>query len=56
MSDWSRLIAKYTISEASTFERWSQISDQMYLPQLEGTEVLLQQTVLWIRSNFRWTI
>jgi maltose phosphorylase len=42
-SDWSRLTAEYTISEASTFEAWSQIPDQMYLPQLEDTEVRLQQ-------------
>ncbi len=42
-SDWSRLTSEYTISEAPTFEAWSQIPDQMYLPQLEGTEVRLQQ-------------
>ena len=42
-SDWSRLTSAYSIDEASIFEAWESIPDQMYLPQLEGTEVRLQQ-------------
>ena len=31
-SDWSRLMSAYNINEASTFEAWESIPDQMFLP------------------------
>ncbi len=41
--DWAKLTAEYDIDEKRTFKAWSTIPDQIFLPQLEGTEVWLQQ-------------
>ena len=41
--DWSGLTSAYSIDEPSTFKAWDTIPNLMYLPQLEGTEVRLQQ-------------
>ena len=41
--DWDRLVKAYTIDEGPTLNAWRTIPGQIYLPQLEGTEVRLQQ-------------
>lgn len=42
-ADWNRLVDAYTIDESELFSAWRTIPDQLYLPQLEGTDVRLQQ-------------
>ena len=41
--DWSRLTFEHSIDVQPMLEAWSAIPRQMYLPQMEGTEVRLQQ-------------
>ena len=43
VDDWAQLAAKYDIDEDATFAAWTEISEKIYLPQLEGTGVFLQQ-------------
>ena len=41
--DWKRLVDEFSISESELFDTWEAIAAQIYLPQLEDSDVRLQQ-------------
>ncbi|MFZ8835425.1 MAG: family 65 glycosyl hydrolase domain-containing protein [Flavobacteriales bacterium] len=40
---WSALVREYSIDAPAIFNNWEEVSNQMFLPKLEGTKIMLQQ-------------